>query len=1034
MAIDIDDIRLIIRAEVGDAVSGIKGLGKTGKKAANEIEDAFKKVFQIIGASKVLQGLKNLFVGAIDTSNRFESALLGLKAAAEQADQSFEKVRERVTRLTEDGTLGIENVATSFKLLLSQGIEVDKAFELTEALKKIGALNNIVGDTSQAVQDFIKGIGTSSAELVENLDPSLRTVINDFGGLAKVSQDATAQQAFYNAVIEKGNALTDSYAEFLNSGEAATKRFSQATELLEASLGGAIKNGLAPIQKFLTDVINGFREFFDSLSSGAQTTLIFGGALTTIIPVIGAVVSALKNLAGTGGIITKLIDLVGGPLTLVIAGIVAGFTALVIIIDKFSVSTEQLVKSVIKEANAIKNLGNEIEDLQKKQKLTSEETARLIKLEALLEKRAIAAGIAIRDETGALRDRIVVIRELLGLELAELFEEQQQVQIAISNQIEQGLKESAQFTQATLKNFALTRREIQDVLGGQITLTRNLDIKLRQAGLEIISQRVLRINQLKEDFKELGQGIVDINAKIAETGQSAADTFTATAGSLKKVKDEFKGITDFLKTDLQKQLDEINQRFIAFEGSLIKAFDKGIIGAMQFNDLLGEGIKKANELKDAARDAATAARIDIARQAVSQVGGIASGIAGGGVQQIIGGAAGLAALAGPSGVIAAAGLSLFGEIVDVFDSIFDSTEQLARQEEQRRQQLVEQNRLIESQRRIEEALLNLTRERSQLLTREANRQLRINALTIENEEERRKADLQVLNRLAQTRADVFAPGVDITAGPAEAVSILSDIEKKRLAVQLVRNTLPGATAITFGTTPEQIAARIDQLIKLKETPDLPQGVKGQIDILILNLRNAQKRAEEFSAPVTGDIFDIKEQVANRTRLLLGAVSSVGLVSEDIVQALGRTEAALDEQISAGDEFIGLFEEIKRRTATQAQAQLQLTSARAVSFVDIGERGVRDITGQFIGGARPSLTLPTTFGGLEIATQRTKSLQERQADALESSLGELRAQTALLTSIAASVSQTGQGGSAQTELVSLLQTIAEGSISLEINYL
>lgn len=316
----IDELILKISGDIEALKSKLNQVEKeaenAGKKSGVSFSTAFNATVGAILSSAAFQKVYSIFSNAINASIAYERNLRSLQATARAANIDFEQLNSVVQRLGSDGVLSIDQATVAVKALVAQGIQINEAFDLLDAAKKVGFFNNIVGDTGQAVLDFVKFIQTGSAELAENLDPSLISVIKSLGGYAKVSQNAEAKQKLLNAVIEKGKTFNEAYDQSIAGVEKSLRDFSQAQTQLYQLLGEGLKELFAPIMGVLADLAKSIVAFIKDLTPASRAVLAVGAAIAGLLPVIATVLPMLKLFA-----VAFTASL--GPISLVVAAIAA---------------------------------------------------------------------------------------------------------------------------------------------------------------------------------------------------------------------------------------------------------------------------------------------------------------------------------------------------------------------------------------------------------------------------------------------------------------------------------------------------------------------------------------------------------------------------------------------------------------------------------------------------------------------------------------------------------------------------------------
>jgi len=355
---ELAQFRKIEQAKTKIAVDAAKKRSKEAQKIATQraTKETGGGGLAVAGAGAGIAagavGLKKIgdaFGAAIAKSREFETAFTGLRAVARAAGDSvgasLEQVTDAAKNLAADGTLSVKDTSQSLKLLLSQGKSLDRAFELTEAVKQISAVENISGDAGQATQDLFKGLITSSADLVENASPSFRSLAKEFGGLTAVTQDATAQQKFFDAVIAKAQGQVEGYGESLKTGAATQRAFNQEMDRFLGDIGSSLEPAISSVTSALTGMVMAVRDAFGGLSDTSKAVVVFGAGLAAAVPAIGAIISGI-------GVLTAAMTKMGiaatfalGPIGLIIASVAALTVATVFLVEATSGVSEESEKA-----------------------------------------------------------------------------------------------------------------------------------------------------------------------------------------------------------------------------------------------------------------------------------------------------------------------------------------------------------------------------------------------------------------------------------------------------------------------------------------------------------------------------------------------------------------------------------------------------------------------------------------------------------------------------------------------------------------
>lgn len=573
------------------AAQSLDGLGKSADKATKSnkgFADSLKDIAGIFAGGALLAGLKSFFGAALDESSKFEQAFLKLKATANQTGQSFDSLKGKALELSKDGVIGLDKVTEQMSILAKQGFSADKAFEFIGAAKRVSAFGNIVGDAGQGVSDFIKFLQTGSAELAENMDPSLQATIKQLGGYAKVSQDATAKQKLINEVIKQGAALQGDYASFLQSSQAQQAAFNNALSLGLKEVGDTIAPIVNDIKGGIAGIITGLTESFAGLSdTGRKAVVIIGGigtAIVALIPIIASFgATMLAFFASPVGLVVAAV----AALTVATVGLVAAFSD-----TKEAAQIKELDK--LKETVASAKEGTEeytkaVRDLQKAESklpetyraitkeldslnISQAERIRLLKTAQALESGQISERDVIQDISDAQREYAEVTERLTKAtkELGEQSARGQQIQ---GSSIEE-----------LVQRLAIRQTELRDFIQSQSTLInaraqqkqgQQGPTAIRGIGGEGLTDNDFLIGQLQKQARDLQSAFKEFKDFISED----ADAIEKELLTITKRQDELlsknarnakqqKAIDDELQSLALRQLDLENKKSALLDKSI----------------------------------------------------------------------------------------------------------------------------------------------------------------------------------------------------------------------------------------------------------------------------------------------------------------------------------------------------------------------------------------------------------------------------------------------------------------------------------
>lgn len=992
----VDELILQLKGEVSDVKKKLDQIEqdakKTGEKSGKNFADAFGAAVGAITGSAVLGKIVSFFQSSVKSANELETTMAGLRATANITGESFDKLIGSVKKLA-DGVLSIDQASNAMKQLVAQGMSADKAFQLVDAAKKVGQFGNVVGNTGQAVLDFVKFTQTGSAALSENLDPALLGVVKSLGGYSKVAQDATAKQAFFNAVIEKGNRLTDDYNKSLEGGAAASRNFEQATTELQQAIGEGLSPAFSFVTSLLADFFRWLAEIIKNLSPAAKVIAAIGVTLTALVPTVIAAAGAFKLLGASIGVAL-------GPVTLIVAGIAALTAALTFGVNAYQ-NSEQAIK---RQSEELANLSAKVnKTAQEKQRLaeldkkfggTDEFLKQLQKQNATIYEQTRALQILrearARSATGV-SGRETAIAGMSDADLQRELAARRRSVESVSRAYDRmsararTAETAALRDRATREADAFARSSQLDTLRTDLALLESEAGRRRPAagttgggGGAAARNAMFFGNQMRKDLEQLQREYADFIARTRLDEQGRQKAFLDFEQKKLEIQKRYEGqIAEFIESEHDRKLRAINEEYEETVANI-----KLISENTEQEDKKIEAAREAARRKRAEAEAELVKRtFDQANQAASGVSSIASGVqqgGAGGFAQTIGGAGSLISMTGPQGAVIGAGLIGFGAVIGTLSGLFGKSD-----EENRRRWEV-QKRILEAQESYQKELVDQGRRQENLVDEAAQRQIRIaqiqsqqrrvelqrqlNAGTISREQFEEAIRQEELGLSATTRnilsgrAEAKASELGITGGAADAAEFVDE------AAQVQFETQNLLTAIT--------AAR--QLLIDGGTSAVPSAVKIINDALSKNNKataNAKKRATDLislAKNFTGGRAGLNLAIAQFDRS--GAVSSIRSEISTLGTQLENSQEVIDLLSRITDEELkteSLLGEIAQNTAKTAENTLP----------ELRNRNVVSVFGRFVQSAgfqsiAPNVGLPDSVGTAIVQAERSKSISEQ----------------------------------------------------------
>lgn len=620
-------LKFLFKADSSGVRKEIKRIENDGKKASDKIGNGLKRAFAGLGTAIAGIGIGRIFKSAVDDAAKLEQSLLKLRAAAQNTGQDFDTIEKGLQRLRSEGTLSFQTITEASQQLLQQGFQADDIEPFLRALRNIGALENTVGNTNDAMRSFIRAISTNSIELVDNLSPALRKVVLELGGFNEIAKNADKQQQFLNITLDRGAQFADAYSQSIETVAGKQAQLEVETEKLSEAFGASLAPAFETSLEILTPLVQGLTEFLQGLS-GSQKSLVAAGA------VAGAAAIGFTGLAvAIGASATAMTVLTGG---LVVVGAA---------LATFAASQSALNSEVNEAADTVRDLETKLRRISR---IKGNEREREILTKQLTD--------AQKDLNDALDNRIAKEERLIGLSATE-----RKVRMAeLKSQRESAIREAQkvagkgrgggrairQLEVSLLRtgDVAALKELRKDFFGRKATAAEELaqptgvdprrgNILSKQLGIiEKIERQQAILRKEQERYNEALKGGVG--------GTNGA------ANASKELKKELDKLKD-KKKETKKEIITYEDRLNSLAGSLDTAAYNvdSITGAVE---VLGDESARAND------------KVRGLGEGLRGFGGILSQLGFGGAGAGLG--------------VVGAGLGLIGAAGGLFESLFDSSE------------------------------------------------------------------------------------------------------------------------------------------------------------------------------------------------------------------------------------------------------------------------------------------------------------------------------------------------------------------------
>ena len=1000
----VDELILKLQADLGDikkALAQVEAQGKeTGKKTGQGFADAFNAIVGGALAAKVTGFLRS----SVTEFNKLEKTLLGLQATAKLTGNSFEALKKSVQTLSSDGVLSIDQASTSMKTLIAQGIQADKAFQLLDAAKKVSSFNNIVGDAGQGVADFVKFLQTGSAELAENMDPSIVKVVKSLGGYAKVSSDATAKQKLINAVIEKGGKLAGDYEKFLNSGAQAQVRFDGATLALSQTLGQKLQPAFTAIINGLTKVVTFFTDLIGSMDSLTAAVLAFS---TTGFLAIASFAKGAALLPGVFGSIGASITAALGPIGLFVAGI----SAAVIIVGKLrrewgTSQTRDMLNerdALIQQVGALQNVNAKTKELADAKARLNEVNKKLISDYAVILKYLDAENLSLEKKIGLI-DKIEQATKNLTAD-KDLADRTTDELIKRRDERLAFLREgSTLVAKGEITSGEFSKRGA--VIGAEVSL---LDAEIgRRAGSAgkpggAISGSgpatpEFRFIKARDELRKLDREYENYIRKVGASspeGQEALTKLGITRGAL----------TNELKQATAEYIEDRTTAALFAEEAAYQKARENIFELANAEKKTKEQVQKelqkaqeAHTRKVAAIQAESFSRtLGAANATASGFAQLANARSAGGVVSGLGGlSTGIAGFSDKfkSFGLIGQGISAAGGAISLLTGLFGKSDaQRAREAEEQKRRDEEAKALLELQANYQKNMLAIQESQAKLPFENLQRQLRlvdieaqrqtlsgVDASTVErNRLSQRQSAIQgVLSSEAGSISEGQLFGGQ-SADPQSLIRFLSERAAQQAAIgsfSAIANSVSNIQGMSLSGASGYLTSLIAQL----------QSLSGQVPPELLSAVIPKLQAQQQALAYWSSIGRGSDVIGGVDTSQLG-IPELGSLTSEINRDIGIAENLLSVIEQSNQTQLEIATNTKKTAENTSQL---LRPDRQRSFIDVGQGFISSlgqrISPSAVGIARSlsqqGLSLPSEIGLASTTSTLAKTLQERMAEAME----------------------------------------------------
>ena len=267
-----------------DYLKGMDGVEKKTEKSSKNISKYFKAInvaaIYYLGKEALQKAtyLGSALKGLADYAGESAIALRGLAAVSTSFGQDVSKATQYAKQLSSDGLITLEQSVRTLKNLISTGFSLEQAFDMSKAMKDVGAFNNVVGDLGQAMEDASKGYKTGSIELIENigLTQKLSTILDranvSYKDGINLSTDMEQRRAVYNAILEEGNKFQGNANQLAEEYAGKAKQAEVSVNNLKKAIGENLQPTFDKLNEKIKEVSESATEIISGSAVKKQTT------------------------------------------------------------------------------------------------------------------------------------------------------------------------------------------------------------------------------------------------------------------------------------------------------------------------------------------------------------------------------------------------------------------------------------------------------------------------------------------------------------------------------------------------------------------------------------------------------------------------------------------------------------------------------------------------------------------------------------------------------------------------------------------
>lgn len=376
--------------KVGELGTAAKKAGKDAEKAWKGVETAMTAAAAYVGFDAITSTI-NRFIGA---SNRAENASTGWASVLinKLGKEALPAAQREVEKLTKTGLLDDATAKKIYQNLISTGFGVEQATELinrnidvaiTSRQSHYGLAESVLV-WSEGVRNG-NSVLSDATGISENLSTSLKKYGSKLEDLSDNSvKGAAARQALYNRTLELTEPYLGQAAVQAEKYQGVQAQLNNEIEKFNAAMGDSSKS-------FLTPVLSLTKNLVSRLNALTQSSKALILVITTVTAVAVSGTAALSAFAAVMGVALA-------PVLLTVAGIAALTAGLVYLNEEFGIfnSEVKLTAKYIRDTDKkLDDYTKKLKELGKQSRIAAEDEKALIKIKQEIGEAAKSAGIEI---------------------------------------------------------------------------------------------------------------------------------------------------------------------------------------------------------------------------------------------------------------------------------------------------------------------------------------------------------------------------------------------------------------------------------------------------------------------------------------------------------------------------------------------------------------------------------------------------------------------------------------------------------------